>query len=260
MKKRVLSALVLCLLLIPIIYLGGIYYYIAVGIISVIAFKEIITLPDFKKISTTIKIGSVIFYLPIVYCGVMSSDFSSLNYLYLILLFIYFFLPSLFYSKEDYKLKDGFYLLSLLLFIAVGFSSLIYARESSSIFIYLISIPIISDTFAMLTGMLIGKHKLCPSLSPKKTIEGSVGGFIVSTIVALILYTNLVGSISLTIVLVTMCLSIFSQIGDLIFSKIKRENDIKDYSNLIPGHGGALDRLDSILFVSVIYFILYSII
>lgn len=255
MKKRILSATVLILILLPIIYFGGLYYYIALGIISLLAYKEVICLPSFENVPNIVKVFGVIFYLPIIFCYLMSESAGNLNFIYIILLFIYMLVPSLFYSEKDYKIKDGMYLTAVMIFLAIGFSSLLYARESLEVFIYLISIAILSDTFAMITGKLIGRHKLCTHISPNKTVEGSLGGLLLGTCVPLIIYNYLVGDITSIIVIMTIAIAVFSQIGDLIFSRIKRENDIKDFSNLIPGHGGVLDRLDSIIFVSLIYFI-----
>lgn len=118
-----------------------------------------------------------------------------------------------------------------------------------------------TDTFAYAVGMKFGKHKLT-KISPKKSIEGSIGGTIGAIVISLI-YTGIVSKyvdlgLSYTFVAVaTLILSILSQLGDLSASSIKREMEIKDYGNLIPGHGGMLDRIDSIIFVAPFaYFLL----
>jgi len=124
------------------------------------------------------------------------------------------------------------------------------------ILVWLILIACSTDIFALVGGMLIGKHKLT-SISPKKTIEGSVVGLIVATIVGSFFYYMAIDStiqIGLLIAMVAV-LSIAGQIGDLFFSLIKRENDTKDYSHIIPGHGGVLDRIDSILFILLTYLV-----
>lgn len=107
-----------------------------------------------------------------------------------------------------------------------------------------------NDTFAYLIGKNFGKRKLFEKVSPKKTIEGFIGGMVFGTVAALIIaYTTSSLSIFHWIVL-SIIISIFGTIGDLVASKFKREANIKDSSNLIPGHGGFLDRLDSLIFVS----------
>ena len=115
------------------------------------------------------------------------------------------------------------------------------------------------DTGAYFVGVTIGKHKLCPRLSPKKSIEGSIGGIITGTLLAVV-FANFVG-INMSImnmILVSFVLTITGQIGDLTFSSMKRMFNIKDFSNLLPGHGGLLDRFDSLLFNSMIFGLLLS--
>ena len=115
-----------------------------------------------------------------------------------------------------------------------------------------------SDTFAYFSGITMGRHKLAPILSPKKTIEGAIGGILGSMLICLSygLFLEWRGYFVLppiayaSLALLGVLGSIFSQIGDLVGSAIKRETGIKDFGRLIPGHGGILDRLDSILFVA----------
>ena len=112
-----------------------------------------------------------------------------------------------------------------------------------------------TDTFAYLTGMLIGQHKLLESVSPKKTWEGLIGGTILGVFVSTVFYMTVVNASAniLTVVSVTTFLSIIGQFGDLFFSAVKRYYGKKDFSNIMPGHGGILDRLDSIIFVMLAY-------
>ncbi len=126
-------------------------------------------------------------------------------------------------------------------------------------FIVLIFITIWStDTFAYLGGVAYGKNKLCPKVSPKKSIEGSITGLLMSVVsVSIFGYYN--GAISVKEgILLSVLLSVSGQIGDLFESKLKRECNVKDSSSIIPGHGGILDRFDSFLFaVPTLYVYLY---
>ena len=117
-----------------------------------------------------------------------------------------------------------------------------------------------TDIMAYFTGMAIGKHKLCPNLSPKKSVEGAVGG-VVGSIVFCGLFGWLVIPDMLTECLIIGALgSVVAQLGDLSASAFKRQMGIKDYGNLIPGHGGILDRFDSVMFTAplVYYAIAFS--
>nr|WP_315104756.1 phosphatidate cytidylyltransferase [uncultured Catonella sp.] len=121
-----------------------------------------------------------------------------------------------------------------------------------------------SDTCAYVVGRLFGKHKLAPVISPNKSIEGSIGGILGSALIGIIfglVMSNFTGkSENLTIIFAVIggLGSVISQIGDLAASGIKRNYDIKDYGNLIPGHGGILDRYDSIIITSpIVYYLAY---
>ena len=115
----------------------------------------------------------------------------------------------------------------------------------------------ICDTCAYLSGMLLGKHKLTPKLSPKKSVEGAIGGVIGSALVGF-LYGIIIelGDSSWGTAVVCAAGAVISQFGDLTASAIKRNHDIKDYGRLIPGHGGILDRFDSVIITAPIVFIL----
>ena len=127
------------------------------------------------------------------------------------------------------------------------------------IFVYLLFISIFTDSFALFVGKLIGKHKCSPIISPKKTWEGCIGGCFFGVVLSLIYYFWFIEAFSLPIVFLTIFLSIIGQVGDLVFSKIKRENKIKDFSHLIPGHGGILDRFDSFIFIVMTYILFIGI-
>ena len=112
----------------------------------------------------------------------------------------------------------------------------------------------------MLTGKYVGRIKLAPVISPNKTVEGLIGGTLMGTFVATMYYISVIDVYSIGgIVIITLLLSLLGQLGDLVFSFIKREFGKKDFSNIIPGHGGILDRLDSIIFVTLGFLIFLTI-
>ncbi len=147
-------------------------------------------------------------------------------------------------------------------YVAVAFTAIILLRDIADtgkyVYMFIFIGAWITDIFAYFTGMLFGKHKLIPEISPKKTIEGSVGGTLFCA-VAFVVYgviLDLIGAdVSLNYVALIvggLLAAIVSQIGDLMFSAIKRSRGIKDYGKIFPGHGGVLDRFDSALAVAVI--------
>lgn len=104
------------------------------------------------------------------------------------------------------------------------------------------------DTFAHFFGTQIGKYKLCPSISPNKTIEGFIGGVVFATFISSAYFTTFNSQMCLlSVILISFVISLFAVCGDLIFSLIKRCFGIKDYGHIMPGHGGVLDRVDSVL-------------
>ncbi len=121
----------------------------------------------------------------------------------------------------------------------------------------LLNFSSVCDMGAYFTGVTIGKHKLCPEISPKKTVEGAIGGIVWSMIVTVVLTLCFKKAILLPVIL-TIPFCILGMIGDLFASVIKRSVGLKDYGNLIPGHGGVLDRVDSIIMIAPPLFILIT--
>ena len=259
MKVRFISAFIALAILIPLLFIGGVPFAIGIGIISVLAYKEILDLKkSHQEIPNAVKVLGLI---SVVYLVLGDYSVSSLNlvmsYPRMILPLVFLLLPTVFYTKDKYTTKDAFYLLGTIYLVGIFFNLIISFRNIDlNILIYLLAITFLTDTFAYLIGCLIGKHKMCPKISPKKSWEGAIAGFIGGSTVAIIVYTNLVGEFSIKLLFVTMILSMVGQLGDLVYSKIKRENDIKDFSNLMPGHGGILDRIDSLSFIVFTYVIL----
>ena len=264
MKKRIISALFMLAIFVPIIIAGGKVFNIAVGLIAILTLKEVIDLKNsHSKIPSGIVLFSMLSLLFLVfyeYYGHISS--LGISHRLIIVIIIGLLFPTLFSESKEYLTKDAFYLLGFIIFFGICFNSLIVLREESlEIIIYLLLITVLTDTFALLVGTLLGKHKLAPKISPAKTIEGALGGLFFATSFGSLYYLFRINSENiLLIIIMSFCLSITASFGDLIFSKIKRENNIKDFSKLIPGHGGLLDRLDSFLFVILIYFLFIKII
>ena len=155
------------------------------------------------------------------------------------------------FKHEEFKASDGAAAAALTLLICVSFGASSHLRdmENGGYFVWLPFVAAWStDTLAYFSGMLFGKHKLCEKLSPKKTVEGALGG-IVGAIAGTLIYTAFIPSDSNVFLAIAYgaVASALSQAGDIFASCIKREHGIKDFGNLMPGHGGVLDRFDSLL-------------
>lgn len=122
----------------------------------------------------------------------------------------------------------------------------------------LLNFSSVCDCGAYFVGVTVGQHKLCPKISPKKTVEGAIGGIAVSMLATFIIAKLFNLENTLILVIITPILCIAGICGDLLASVIKRRVGIKDYGKIIPGHGGIMDRFDSILLIAPIYVILYS--
>ena len=263
MKKRVLSAIVMLLIAVPIILAGGEVFSLGVALLAILALKEILDLKNsHNKIPSALALFSVLALIAIIFYEYRGSFVSyGISHRLLIVILMCYLLPTLFISKDKYETKDAFYLFGVLIYLGMTFHSMIVIRtDNIYLFGYLLLIPIVTDTIALIIGSLIGKRKIAPTISPLKTVAGSISGSAFATVICSCYYYLFVSQSNLLVtILLSLILSIVGQLGDLVFSKIKRENDIKDFSKLIPGHGGILDRIDSFLFVILIYFVFLKI-
>ena len=235
MKTRIISAIIMCMIGIPILIIGGLPFKIFVAVLGVASSYELLSIrKGHKEIPIFIRILSYVIIATFIMLG---TSVYSINYelIYKIIaaLFIAYFLPVVIIDDN----KDLMYL------------------------IYILLVTIMTDTFAYFTGYFIGKNKLCEKISPNKTWEGAIGGTVIATIIASMFYIMVIDPEvnKFLIVGITIVLSVLGQYGDLFFSSIKRHFKVKDYSKLIPGHGGILDRLDSIIFVILTYVLFISI-
>ncbi|WP_323847925.1 MAG: phosphatidate cytidylyltransferase [Phytoplasma sp.] len=171
------------------------------------------------------------------------------NYFLFAFLFFFICLWFCFLFIRDFKTKNLNFLLLILFYIVFSNACfLVLVSFNYQWFLYLFVITIANDSFAFLGGILFGKHLLYPSVSPKKTWEGFFCGIIMTFIIVCFLFPNQI--IKPLFLLFTLCNCVISQIGDLISSKFKRDFSVKDFDDIIPGHGGLLDRFDSLLFLS----------
>lgn len=169
------------------------------------------------------------------------------------------------FSKGKISIANAGVMLMMTFYVTISFVSLVCLRRQprgSVLFLLPFIGAWVSDTFAYFTGRLLGKHKLIPEVSPKKTVEGAVGG-VVFTAIAYVVFGLILreGNMSVNIVLLAVIgalVSVLSQIGDLIASVVKRHYGIKDYGKLFPGHGGVMDRFDSVIATAPVLYFFYT--
>lgn len=249
MKTRVISGLVGLLMLLAVVIKGGIVLNLSVFIISIIAlyeFSKVILLMNLKVFN----LNNYGFAFLLLIIGITDKQnlIQPVIFIYLISTIILL------------VLKDNTNPVDIGINIFAGFYTVFLPFHvtlmNGSKLIWLIFIGAwASDTFAYFTGKKIGKRKLCPNLSPNKTIEGFIGGILGSLIITIIFVYYFDLGFYIQFAILSIISSISSVFGDLTASRIKRIVKIKDFGNIMPGHGGVLDRFDSILFTApVVYY------
>lgn len=266
--QRIISALVMALIVSWAIYLGIIPSITLVGIVGVLVLHEILT--NFLKI----KQSSVVYMFNI---GLMGATYTFVNifsesFLYLKafnmiglginLLFLYY----LFVSKMESRglvefLKRQPHIATIFITtLFINLSTILHFPIWREYILMLVILTFSVDTAAWFWGKNFGKKKLSPKISPNKTQVGFLGGVLSSVIISLVMWSYLIDQITPLLALFFIFLACCAQLGDLVQSKLKRQFGIKDSSNLIPGHGGFYDRVDSILFVSPLFLLMIKII
>lgn len=261
MGKRIISAIIMLLICIPLLILGGYYYLVLCGILGVVSLWELIK--QEKNIPIYMKdISFIACLLLIFYKYDSSSYYDIINYPLLISMFLMYSLSVIINKKiKKYNYKDGLWLFGITLLMGIMFNGFIKVRMIGLYqALYCIIVAYSVDTFALFGGKFFGKKKLCEDISPNKTIEGSIIGSFFGTLFGVVYYHLVIGNMQISVlILLTLILSVLAQVGDLFFSSIKRYYNVKDFSDIIPGHGGILDRVDSLLFV-VLGYLLYMLI
>lgn len=238
--------------LLAVLFLGGFPLYITALILSFLGIKEVYHSFYLKSIYPLHIIGYLFTF------SLFIINTFNVSYTYMIpislLLIVIATIYILFYRRN---IIDVAITALGIIYVAIPFQMIVMMHKQSpfqpniTFLIFLIAFS--SDIFAYFSGKLFGKHKLIPHISPNKTIEGSLGAIFGTTLVVT-LYSIIFGLNLNLLIPLSIIGSILAQLGDLFASSIKRYNGLKDFGNLIPGHGGIIDRFDSILFVSPMLF------
>lgn len=263
-KTRLFSSVVLVAIALVTVGLGGPVLATLLMVVSIIGMKEIYRIKGIEKHFLGIigYIGTIVYYLLIF---TNRQEYIMMMILILLVLFMaeYVFTFPKYEANQVMLAFFGFFYVTVML-------SYVYQTRALENGLYAVWFIFISswicDTCAYCVGIKIGKHKMAPVLSPKKSIEGAIGGLAGAGLVGWIYGTCVVkfaGSDVNPLVFAVICVvgAMISMIGDLAASGIKRDNSVKDYGDLIPGHGGILDRFDSMIFTApIIYFLAYYLI
>lgn len=184
--------------------------------------------------------------------GLLTFD-KTLPLLALTVFYFLFAVIAILYLNKSISLGGIFALCAFPYFLSYAFSmlsSIIVSDRGIYYLLLIVNFASVCDTGAYFVGSFFGKHKLCPNISPKKTVEGAIGGIVSSVIVSVILSFAFSSEHIIATLVLTIPLCIVGMLGDLFASAIKRSVGLKDYGNLIPGHGGILDRFDSMLLIT----------
>ena len=201
----------------------------------------------------------------IVFFEATRRDFFKFCAIIFFLLAVYLLTAAVF-SKGKLQVVDAALMFTMSFYAIVSFNAVFMLRfETDGVYLFLLPFLIswATDIFAYFAGRLFGRHKLIPDVSPKKTVEGAIGGLVMATL-TMVLYAIIIGAVSdlrpnyLLFAAAGALMSIASMAGDLIASLVKRHYGAKDYSKLLPGHGGILDRFDSVLAAAAVLIILHE--
>lgn len=259
-KTRLISGIMLVVIALVVIITGGNVLLGVMGAVSLIGMFELYRVFQIEKSLA----GMVGYVAAILYYLNLPLHFLP-DRMMLALLFLIVLLAVYVFSYPKYK-ADQIMACFFALFYVAMMLSFIYQTRMLPMGQYLVWLIFLcswgSDTCAYCVGMLIGKHKMSPVLSPKKSVEGAVGGVVGSALLTALYAYLCRGAMGITVTEVWMLAGIsaigalISMVGDLAASAIKRNYDIKDYGTLIPGHGGILDRFDSVIITApIIYFL-----
>ncbi len=245
MKTRVITAIFIIACVIPPLLFGGPLMHALVAFIIIAGGVELLALQENKSVKWPflVKPLAIISVFCLTYLSYEKLLFPLLGIVILLFLSITIF-------TDHFHIKDGFLCIGYIAFFTAIARSFLNIYTSNSMYVwYIIIATYACDTGAYFCGRFFGKHKMNPRISPKKTWEGALGGWMLGSVISIVFAYFLIESLSLgQFILASLVLTITGQIGDLAFSAIKRSFKIKDFSDLLPGHGGVLDRVDSLVF------------
>ncbi|MGX7106661.1 phosphatidate cytidylyltransferase [Hutsoniella sourekii] len=257
MRQRSVSAIIAIILFVPFVIKGGGYFAFCMAVLGIVAIYEFIKMSGLSfmdyGIGLIASFGMLALLIP---NYLLPAPLATIHLDYFFYLSTVFLLLLMVIKNQKIAFADITGIIFAMIYIGYGFGFLVQIRELGILTIlYQFLVVWSTDIGAYVFGRQFGKRKLAPHISPNKTIEGSLGGIALSTVIGII-YVNLFNPnfVMLTNVwILTIVMSIMGQLGDLVESMIKRHFKVKDSGNFMPGHGGVLDRFDSMIFTSFIF-------
>ncbi|MEB1810121.1 MAG: phosphatidate cytidylyltransferase [Bacillaceae bacterium] len=262
MKQRIITAVIAASFFIPITIVGGWLFTLTIILVASIAMVELLKMKKIPPFSFIGLVSLILMWILLVPTSWLDlSIFSHVNKVELFVFMILILLMTTVITKNKYTFDEvGFIILSSV-YVGFGFHYLIMTRLDAvnglALVFFVLFIIWSTDSGAYFVGRKLGRRKLWPDISPKKTIEGSIGGIICAFVVGFVFQLIFPIFDSYIILgLVILVASVFGQMGDLVESALKRHYAVKDSGNVLPGHGGILDRFDSLIYVMPILHLL----
>lgn len=258
MKQRILTAFIALIIIAPIIVYGRWPFIVIAYFLATVALFELMRMYHAEKGWLYLLISTVFLWLLLFPSPEIMVYTFTITKFEVIVLFVVLLLTITVLSKNRFTFDQASFLLLATIYIGTAFYFLMNTRfVGLNYFLFILFVIWATDSGAYFVGKAFGKRKLWPDISPNKTIGGAIGGIGIALIVGISFHLIYPFDQSLiTIIFITIVISIFGQIGDLVASAIKRHYDVKDSGKIFPGHGGILDRLDSLLFVVIVLHIL----
>lgn len=260
MKQRIITGVIAGALFIGMIIFGGIPFSLMVALLAVIAMMELLRMKNINYYSLMGILSLLLVVVIVVPNDWLQIDvLSTLTRIDLLLIFIVIFLALTVFTKNSVTFDDVGFVILASFYAGFGFHFLIETRlleQGLTLVIFILLLIWSTDTGAYFAGRSFGKRKLWPEISPKKTIEGAIGGLLSALVVGLLynIFIPIFDS-SLKVIIMIIVISLIGQLGDLVESALKRHYSVKDSGTILPGHGGILDRFDSLIFVMPVLYL-----
>lgn len=254
MQQRIITAIIALIILVPIIIYGNVPFIVFTYILATVGLYEMMRMYAKYRVILYICIAAPFLWILMLPTNTMFAGLKAVDLYSVIVILIIVLLTLSVLTKNTFSFDQASFVFFATLYISTAFSLLLATRIAGlNYFLFILFVVWATDSGAYFVGKSIGKRKLWPAISPNKTIGGALGGIAFALIVGVVF--QFVYPFEYTLgymIFITLLISIVGQLGDLVASAIKRHYDIKDFGKIFPGHGGVLDRVDSLLFVFIV--------